>query len=96
MISNVWAEKDYLNYVLLDKVDFIFNDEEESLLYVFEAKYNYDSPVLKFLQTAYVCNQTKAYFITIALPTSVTDVSIYQELLKTFKCNKNGGEYDEL
>lgn len=95
MLSNVWAEKDYLNYTLLDKVDFTFNDGEESLLYVFEAKYNYDSPKLKFLQTAYVCNQTKAYFMTIALPASIIDVSIYQELLKTFKCNKNGSNYDE-
>ena len=86
MLNNIWASKDYINYTLLSSKDFIFTDEEVSVLYTFEAKYNYDSPKLKFLQTAHICNQTKAFFFTIALPTSITDTSKYEYLLQSFKC----------
>lgn len=86
ILNNVWASKDYMQYTLLNSKDFIFTDEEQSILYTFEAKYNYDSPTLKFLQTSHICNQDKAFFFTIAIPTSVTDVSKYEDLLKSFKC----------
>jgi len=56
------------------------------MLYIFEAKYNYDTPKLKFLQTAHICNQTDAYFFTIALSPLVRDTSKYEAFLKTFKC----------
>jgi hypothetical protein len=57
------------------------------MLYVFEAKYNMDTPKLKFLQTAHICSGTKAYFMTIALPTDIDDTSKYEYLLSTFNCN---------
>ncbi len=89
MLNNIWASKDYIDYTLLNSKDIVFNDLEESVLYEFEAKYNYDSPKLKFLQTAHICNQTKAYFFTIAIPVSITDTSKYEQLLKTFECKGN-------
>jgi len=87
MLNNLWASKDYIDYTALSSKDFTFADEEQSILYTFEAKYNYDSPKLKFLQTAHICNQTKAFFFTIAIPASVIDTSKYEFLLQSFKCN---------
>jgi hypothetical protein len=86
MLNNIWAESDYLDYTKLESKEFKFIDEEASILYIFEAKYNLDTPKLKFLQTAHICNQKKAFFLTLALPTTVTDISKYEEFLKTFKC----------
>jgi hypothetical protein len=86
MLNNVWASSDYLDYTKLDSKEFKFTDEELSTLYIFEAKYNLDTPTLKFLQTAHICNQNKAYFLTLALPTSIKDTSKYEAFLATFKC----------
>lgn len=86
MLNNIWAEQDYLEYKKISSKDITFADEEVSIVYEFEARYNTDTPKLKFLQTASVCNKTKGYFMTIALPTNVTDISKYIELLSTFSC----------
>lgn len=86
ILNNIWAETDYLEYKKISSKDITFSDDEVSIVYEFEAKYNIDTPKLKFLQTASVCNKTKGYFITIALPTNVTDTSKYIELLSTFSC----------
>lgn len=86
ILNNVWAQVDYLDYKKLESKDFTFLDEEKSLLYIFEAKYNLDTPKLKFLQTSHICNQNKAFFLTIAIPTSIRDTSKYEYLLSTFKC----------
>jgi hypothetical protein len=61
-------------------------DEEKSIVYIFEAKYNIDTPKLKFLQTAHICNQDKAYFLTLAIPVTIKDISKYEYLLSTFAC----------
>ncbi len=86
MLNNIWAETDYLDYKKLESKEFTFLDEEQSLLYIFEAKYNLDTPRLKFLQTAHICNQNKAFFLTIAIPTTIKDTSKYEYLLSTFEC----------
>ncbi len=86
MINNVWASKDYLDYKKIASKDFKFVDEEVSVLYIFQAKYNIGTPTLKFLQTAHICNQNKAYFLTLAISTSVIDTSKYEEFLATFTC----------
>lgn len=86
MLNNIWAQTDYLEYLELDSKEFTFADQEKSILYSFEAKYNLDTPKLKFLQTAHICNGTKAYFLTIAIPTTITDTSKYEEFLATFAC----------
>lgn len=86
MLNNIWAETDYLDYTKVESKEFTFLDEEMSMLYVFEAKYNIDTPKLKFLQTAHICNQNRAFFLTLAIPTSIKDVSKYEYLLSTFEC----------
>ena len=86
MLNNIWAETDYLDYTKIESKEFLFLDWEPSMLYVFEAKYNLDTPKLKFLQTAHTCKQTKVIFFTIAIPTNVIDISKYEYLLSTFIC----------
>lgn len=86
ILNNIWAETDYLDYKKIWVNNITFADKEEWLVYEFEARYNLDTPKLRFLQTAHICNKTKGYFITIALPSSMTDTSKYQELLATFAC----------
>lgn len=86
MLNNIWASSDYLDYNRIESKEFKFLDEELSVLYVFEAKYNLDTPMLKFLQTAHICDQKNAFFLTIAIPTSVNDTSKYEYLLSTFAC----------
>jgi len=85
-LNNIWAQTDYLDYTKISSKDITFTDEEKSILYIFEAKYNLDTPKLKFLQTAHICNQNKAYFITLAIPTTVIDTSKYEYLISTFNC----------
>ncbi len=86
MLNNIWASTDYLDYTKLESKEFKFLDEELSVLYIFEAKYNLDTPRLKFIQTAHICNQSKAFFLTIALPTTTVDTSKYESFLSTFTC----------
>jgi hypothetical protein len=75
-----------LDYKKLESKNFSFTDKEESILYVFEAKYNLDTPKLKFLQTAHICNANKAFLLTLAIPTNIKDLSKYEYLLSTFEC----------
>ncbi|MCD5380290.1 hypothetical protein LR004_00020 [Candidatus Gracilibacteria bacterium] len=86
IVNNVGAENEYLNYIKLSGKEFSFDDGEASMMYIFEAKYSAETPVLKFLQTAYVCNTNKAFFLTLALPTSLKDTTKYQKLLGSFTC----------
>ena len=84
--NNIWAENEYLNYFKKSAKEFSFNDWEKSMLYNFEAKYSAETPTLQFLQTAHICNNKKAFFITLALPLSIKDISKYEKMLATFKC----------
>jgi hypothetical protein len=86
MLNNVWARTDYLEYTELSSREITFVDGEISILYEFEARYNLNTPRLKFLQTAHICNYTRAYFITLALPTSVSDISRYVDFIQSFRC----------
>lgn len=88
MLNNVWAKSDYLEYTAIESKDILFSDGEESILYIFEAKYNYETPKIKFLQTASICNGYDAYFMTISIPSTVTDTSKYEYLLSTFSCKQ--------
>lgn len=86
-LNNVGSSKDYKNYLKLSESDITFTDSSISSLYTFEAKYNESTPNLKFLQTAVVCKNLDAYFITLALNVDVKDTSKYEDMIKTFKCN---------
>ncbi len=86
MLNNIWASSDYVDYKILDTKDITFADWSDSVLYTFEAKYNKDTPRLKFLQTANICNTNKAFFITLALNLSVENTTRYEEFLTSFEC----------
>jgi hypothetical protein len=86
MANNVWAKREYTEYLQLANEDFKFLDWTESKIYTFEAKYNLETPKLKFLQTAYVCNPNKGYFLTIAISPSIKVTDKYETLLSTFSC----------
>jgi hypothetical protein len=86
MANNVWARREYTEYLQLANEDFKFLDWTESTIYTFEAKYNLETPKLKFLQTAYVCNPNKGYFLTIAISPSIKITDKYETLLSTFSC----------
>lgn len=86
ILNNVWAKQDYLEYTELSSKTITFSDEEESIMYIFEARYNLNTPKLKFIQSANICNKNKAFYFTIAIPTSIKDTSKYEALIKSFKC----------
>lgn len=86
MANNVWAKRWYTDYLQLDTKEFSFTDGTVSQLYTFEAKYNLETPKLKFLQTAYVCNPNKGFFLTIAINPSIKKTEKYETLLSTFSC----------
>lgn len=85
IINNVWSSKDYLEYIKLESKDITFQDNTKSILYIFEAKYNTNTPKFKYLQTAKICKDT-ANMITIALSNDIKKYSDYENLLKTMTC----------
>jgi hypothetical protein len=81
--------KNYSGHRLLEekKIDYI--DGIPSILYTFEAKYNPDSPRMKFIQSSKICtnsDKNKVYNITIALPPSINDIEKYESLIKSLSC----------
>lgn len=86
MTNYVWSTGEYKEFTKIDSEDFTFSDNDTSLLYTFEAKYNNESPKLKFLQVWKICNVSSWYLITIAFPTDIKNTSAYKEFLQTFKC----------
>ncbi|MBW7954580.1 hypothetical protein H3C61_02080 [Candidatus Gracilibacteria bacterium] len=85
ILNNIGSSKEYKEYQKLESKGIEFISKEKSNLYVFEAKYNIDTPKFKYLQTGVVC-KNKGYLITIALSSEIKDVSKYEEILKTFEC----------
>ncbi|MDD5377292.1 MAG: hypothetical protein PHH16_04205 [Candidatus Gracilibacteria bacterium] len=76
----------YLDFVKLDEKTIAFGDKDESNLYVFESKYNMNTPKQEFIQTAKVCGDT-VYLITFGLGLN-TPTAKYEDLIKTFTCSK--------
>ncbi len=84
--SNIWIKEDYVAYKELSQREITFIDEDKSVLYTFEARYNKNTPRLKFLQTAHIC-KSNSYLLTIALSSLINDTSKYEYILESFKCN---------
>lgn len=85
-MNYLWAEKDYHTFLDISSDIVKFWEENMSSLHIFEAKYNVDSPRLKFLQASVVCPENKGYNLTLAIPSSITDTVKYEYLLSTFRC----------
>lgn len=83
-LSGKWEYSDY-DEILVESI--MFADGEESIIYIFDARYNNETSKNRYLQTAHTCNANSVYFITLALPTSIVDTKRYIDLIKTFQCN---------
>ncbi|MDD2891562.1 MAG: hypothetical protein PHQ95_01220 [Candidatus Gracilibacteria bacterium] len=76
----------YQEFVKLDENTITFGDKDESNLYIFEAKYNMNTPKQKFLQTAKVCGDT-VYLMTFGLGLTTGSTTKYEDMIKTFNCS---------
>lgn len=86
LLNNVWSSKEYLEYLKLETKKIEFADKDSSTAYIFEAKYNAQTPKLKFIQYGKVCWQKRAHLITIAVGQDTKDMDPYVEFAKTFAC----------
>ncbi len=77
---------EYKEFVKLDEKVITFGDADTSNLYVFEAKYNVNTPKQKFVQTSKVCGDT-VYLMTFGLGLSTGATTKYEDLIKTFSCS---------
>lgn len=87
-LNNAWASKNYTDYLKLESKDIEFQDEWKSMMYIFEAKYNKWTPMLKFMQVGRVCAWDVWYLLTIALSLDVKASWKYQEILESFTCEE--------
>lgn len=76
---------EYKDFIKLEEKTITFGDKDESNLYIFEAKYNTNTPKQKFIQTAKVCGDT-VYLITFGLGLTTGATTKYEDLIKTFTC----------
>jgi hypothetical protein len=83
-LNNIQTTKNYLEYKKITDTPFTFTDGETSRLYVFEARYNENTPKMKFIQTARVCG-TKVYLLHFTLSLD-KNPEIYSKLLESFTC----------
>jgi len=83
-VTHTSSKEDYYFYNRKWEKSISFSDESSSLLYVFEARYNKNTPNLQFLQTGRICGD-KTYLITIAVGT-LWNSAKYENILKTFEC----------
>lgn len=83
-LNYVQTTKNYLEYTKLQDSTITFPDSDESQVYVFEARYNTTTPLMKFIQTAKVCG-TDVYLLHFTLSLD-KDATRYVDLLKTFEC----------
>lgn len=77
--------KEYSEFQKIESREFEFYDGRKTQIYIFEAKYNPQTPILKYIQLGSVCD-TRGYLITLALSQDVKDTSLYEKFLQTFEC----------
>lgn len=83
-LNNLQTTRNYLEYTKLQSNTLLFGDSDESLVYIFEARYNATTPLMKFIQTAKVCG-TEVYLLHFTIQLN-QDAVKYVDLLKTFRC----------
>ncbi len=86
ILNNVGTSREALEYVRLDSKNIDFSDTDSTTVYVFEAKYNLQTPTLKFVQFGKVCKSTQAHLVTIAVAQDTKNMDPYIEFAKTFSC----------
>lgn len=83
-LNNLQTTRNYLEYTNLQDTAITFTDSDVSQIYVFEARYNTTTPLMKFIQTAKVCG-TEVYLLHFTLSLD-KDAAKYIDLFKTFTC----------
>lgn len=83
-MNNRATKSKYIQYEKIDAYPIRFRDSDSSRVYIFDAKYNNQTPKLRFIQTAKVCG-SDVYLLhfAISLNRSPDD---YIKLLETFHC----------
>lgn len=82
--NNQQTVKKYIEYTPVSNEAIIFSDDDHSRVYVFDAKYNSNTPRMRFIQTAKACGTTVYLLhISISLDRNASD---YIPLMKTFAC----------
>jgi len=74
------------SFRLVEEKDIVFSDEEGWLIITFEWKYNTQTPLVTYIQTARVCGED-SYFATISLSEKPESYDKYITILKTLKCS---------
>lgn len=82
--NHIHTKQKYQEYRLIESSPILFTDSDESKYYVFDAKYNSQTPKMRFIQTAKICG-TRVYLIHFALGFDA-NISEYIALSKTFAC----------
>ncbi|MCH2189116.1 hypothetical protein MK079_04795 [Candidatus Gracilibacteria bacterium] len=90
ILEQVQSRSQYEFYRELENVGIDFNDGEQGKVYVFEARYNRDTPILKYIQVARVCYPDTVYVATISVPTELKKHTQYIDMFKTFTCKQEG------
>ena len=83
-LNQIQTTRNYLEYTKLSDEVILFEDEDESRIYVFEARYNTTTQRMKFIQTAKVCG-TRVYLMHAAIALD-KDAANYTSLFKSFQC----------
>lgn len=73
------------SFRILEDREISFLDNSVSQLLVFDAQYNENTPVLRYIQTAQIC-EGNIYISTLAIDRTIDDYSKYIALLQTFAC----------
>ncbi len=76
------------SYRETDSGDIAFFDDAVSKYSVFRARYNENTPLLQYFQTARVCNGN-GYVITMTVDPEIEDMTRYKRLASTFECQKS-------
>lgn len=85
VVNQALTTGEYLEYTKLSDAKVAFSDQDESIITIFEARYNKETPKQKFMQTAKICGKN-VYLLTIGLNLSSNSTDKYSEIFKTFTC----------
>ncbi len=83
--NNTLSTAEYTEYEKLSEETIAFPDDDESIVYVFEARYNRETPKKRFFQTAKVCDRY-VYLATIGVALGTDGTERYIDLLASMEC----------
>lgn len=82
------SKKDYFEYKKISEKEFHLKNWKKSKIIIFDARYNDETPKIKFLQTAISCSNKKVYSITLAIDKQIENILKYENILSSFNCKK--------